>query len=296
MALRERHHDSIEAHTLRREIIATAVTNSMINHTGPTFVNEMRDRTGLESPEIARAYTVVREAFRLRALWAEIEALDNKVSTDAQTLMLREIGRTVDRSTQWFLRNADHPLDITKLMEAFAPGIKALAAEMKDVLQPDQRDDIAQRTARFVSPGVPETLSQRIGALKMLSTACDIVRLSGEAGVPVLDAAKTYFAVGSRFRLDWLRRGANRLTPDSTWHKLAVEAIIDDMWGTQGDLSRKVLGNGGTGNDAIDNWVSARRETVDRVENLIGELAAVGQVDLAMLAVANRELRGMVAR
>ncbi len=296
VALRERHHDSTEAHALRREIIATSVTNSMINRTGPTFVNEMRDRTGLEAPEIARAYTVVRETFRLRALWAEIEALDNKTSTEAQTLVLREIGRTVDRTTQWFLRNVDHPLDITKLMEEFAPGIKTLAAQMDDVLQPDQREDIAQRTERFVSPGVPETLSQRIGALKMLSTACDIVRLAGGADVPVLDAATTYFAVGSRFRLDWLRRGANRLTPDSTWHKLAVEAIIDDMWGTQGDLSRKVLGNGGTGSEAIDSWVAARREVVDRVESLIGELESVGQVDLAMLAVANRELRGMVAR
>ena len=296
MALRERHHDSIETHTLRREIIATSVTNSMINRTGPTFVNEMRDRTGHETPEIARAYTVVREAFRLRALWAEIEALDNKVSTEAQTLMLREIGRTVDRTTQWFLRNADHPLDITALMETYAPGIKTLAAQMDELLQPDQREDVAQRTQRFVCPGVPEALCQRVGALKMLSTACDIVRLSTEADVPVLDAAKTYFAVGSRFRLDWLRRGANRLTPDSTWHKLAVEAIIDDMWGTQTDLSRKVLGNGGTGTEAIDGWVATRREIVERVETLIGELEAVGQVDLAMLAVANRELRGMVAR
>ncbi|MDD9924290.1 MAG: NAD-glutamate dehydrogenase [Rhodospirillaceae bacterium] len=86
------------------------------------------------------------------------------------------------------------------------------------------------------------------------------------------------------------------MTPDSTWHKLAVEAIIDDMWGTQTDLSRKVLGNGGTGTEAIDGWVATRREIVERVETLIGELEAVGQVDLAMLAVANRELRGMVAR
>ncbi len=296
MALRERNHDAIEEHTLRREIIATSVTNSMINHTGPTFVNEMRDRTGIESPEIARAYTVVREAFRLRALWAEIEALDNKVSTDAQTLMLREIGRTVDRTTQWFLRNVDHPLDITKLMEEFAPGIKTLAAQMDDILQPDQRDDVAQRTTRFEGPGVPETLSQRIGALKMLSTACDIIRIAGDADAPVIDTARTYFAIGSRFRLDWLRRGANRLTPDSTWHKLAVEAIIDDMWGTQSELSKKVLGNGGTGTNAIDQWVDSRRDLVIRVEGLIGELESIGQVDLAMLAVANRELRGMVAR
>ncbi len=296
MALRERHHDAIEQHTLRREIVATSVTNSMINRTGPTFVNEMRIRTGLESPEIARAYTVVREAFRLRSIWAEIEVLDNKVSTDAQTLMLREIGRTVDRTTQWFLRNVDHPLDITKLMAEFAPGIKTLGAQMDDVLQPDQREDVAQRTTRFVGPGVPEMLSQRIGALKMLSTACDIIRIAGDADKPVIETARTYFAVGSRFRLDWLRRGANRLTPDSTWHKLAVEAIIDDMWGTQSELTIKVLGIGGTGANAIDSWVGSRHDLVDRVEGLIGELETIGQVDLAMLAVANRELRGLVSR
>ncbi len=297
-ALQNRYRESIDRHTLRREIIATSVTNSMINRTGASFVNEMRDRTGLESPEIARAYTVVREAFGLRPLWVEIEALDNKVSTDAQTLMLREIGRTVDRTTQWFLRNAAHPLDISQLMGEFAPGIESLAAEMENILQPDQREDVAQRTQRFVSPGVPETLSQRIGALKMLSTACDIILIAGGAGVPVIDTARTYFAIGSRFRLDWLRRGANRLTPDSTWHKLAVEAIIDDLWGTQSDLSTKILASCGAkiGPTTIDDWVTNRHDVVDRVESLIGELASIGQVDLAMLAVANRELRGMVAR
>jgi glutamate dehydrogenase len=295
-ALRERYRDSIDRHTLRREIIATSVTNSMINRTGAAFVNEMRDRTGLESPEIARAYMVVREAFGLRPLWAEIEALDNKVSTDAQTLMLREIGRTVDRTTQWFLRNAQHPLNMLDLLAEFAPGIESLAAQMDEILQSDQREDVAQRTQHFVSPGVPESLAHRVGALKMLSTACDIIRIAGNADVPVVDAARTYFAVGSRFRLDWLRRGANRLTPDSTWHKLAVEAIIDDMWGTQSDLTNKVLANGGTGTPAIDSWVGTRREVVDRVESLIGELETIGQVDLAMLAVSNRELRGMVSR
>lgn len=295
MALRERYHDAIEQHPLRREIIATAVTNSMINRTGPTFVSEMRDRTGLEAPEIARAFTVVREAFRLRHLWAEIEALDNTVPTEVQTLMLREIGRTVDRTTQWFLRYADHPLDITGLTAEFAPGVETLTSHMDDVLQPDQREDVAQRTERFVSDGCPELLSQRIGALKMLSTACDVVRIAGDASVPVLDAAQTYFAIGSRFHLDWLRRGANQLTPDSTWHKLAVEAIVDDLWSTQSDLSRRVLA-AGTGAGAIDGWVADRREQVERVEGLLGELASIGRVDLAMLAVANRELRGIVAR
>jgi len=293
--LREGYREVIRRHTLRREIIATAVTNSMINRTGPSFISEMRERTGADSAAIARAYTVVREVFGLRPLWSEIEALDNKVSSEAQTAMLREIDRTVDRNTQWFLRNSARPLEITPLLEEFGPGVAALGARMDDILQAGQVDDVAERTQRFVSPGVPETLAKRVGALKMLSTSCDVIRIAAAAKLPPEDTARVYFALGHRFRLDWLRRGANRLTPDSSWHKLAVEAIIDDLWSTQSALTVQVLARNGADDGAIDAWAEAGKEPGARVERLLADLDAVGQVDLAMLAVANRELRSLVS-
>jgi glutamate dehydrogenase len=293
--LRENFKEAIRRHTLRREIIATSVTNSMINRTGPSFMSEMRDRTGADAASVARAYTVVREVFGLRTLWSDIEGLDNKTSTEAQTLMLREIDRTVDRNTQWFLRNTPHPLDITRLLEEFAGGVAALGKRMEHILQPDQLADVEERTRRFAAPGVPDELSKRVGALKMLSTSCDVIRIAGAAGQAPEATARVYFALGSRFRLDWLRRGANRLTPDSSWYKLAVEAIIDDLWSTQSALTAQVLAQSGSDTGAIDSWADARREACSRVERLLSELDTVGQVDLAMLAVANRDLRSLVA-
>ena len=291
--LRAKHAEAIGNHTLRREIIATSVTNSMLNRTGPSFISEMRDRSGMEAPEIARAYMVVREVFALRPLWAEIEALDNIASSAAQTEMLREINRTVHRTTQWFLRNAGHPLDITALLAAYAPGIETLAQRMDDILQPGQCCDVAQRTERFAGPGIPEALARRIGGLKMLSTACDIIRISGAMMLKPADVARTYFALGDRFRLDWLRRGANRLTPDSAWHKLALEAIIDDLWATQSALSAQVLEGANGCAQPIQSWAAPRGEPLQRVERLIGEIEAAGQIDLAMLTVANRALRDL---
>ncbi len=79
-ALRERLGAQLPAHPLRREIIATAVTNEIVNRAGIAFVSAMRARTGRTAPEIARAYMIVREVFELPRLWAEIEALDNKVA------------------------------------------------------------------------------------------------------------------------------------------------------------------------------------------------------------------------
>ncbi|MFQ5973385.1 MAG: NAD-glutamate dehydrogenase, partial [Alphaproteobacteria bacterium] len=88
--LRERFAEPIARHRLRREIIATYITNSVINRVGATFVHELQARTGMTPADIARAYVVARGAFRLRPLWREIETLDNKVSSETQAEMSLE--------------------------------------------------------------------------------------------------------------------------------------------------------------------------------------------------------------
>ncbi|MGY8959590.1 MAG: NAD-glutamate dehydrogenase, partial [Alphaproteobacteria bacterium] len=186
------------------------------------------------------------------------------------------------------------PLDMAGLIADYQPGVAALAANLDDIMQREQRLDVRERTTRFTDDGAPAELSDQIGRLKMLSCACDVVRLAGGDHRSVRAVGRTYFAVGNHFRLDWLRREANRLSPDNSWRQMAVNAIIDDLWNTQDELSRQVLQGGESGRAAIEDWVDARSDQVRRVQSIITELESVGRVELAMLAVANRELRSLI--
>jgi glutamate dehydrogenase len=292
--IREKYPDAINRHRLRREIIATVVTNSMINRVGPTFVSEMQNKTGMDAPEIARAYTIVREVFGLRDLWNDIEALDNKIPAEAQIKMLRETGRTLERMTPWFLRNGEHPLEISRYMDEYGAGVEVLRKNLDALMAPDQMAETRGRAAAFAVPGVPKELADQVGHLKAMSTACDIIRIARGVGRSVEEVGETYFLLGSRFHLEWLRHNANVLTPENPWYQMALGAIIEDLWGTQGDLTARVLGNGGCGKAAVEGWSGQRKESVGRVEDLIAELTQHGSLDLAMLTVANRELRGLV--
>ncbi len=291
--IREKYPDVVKRHRLRREIIATGLTNSIVNRTGPAFINEMQLRTGMDVPAIVRAYTISREVFELRSLWDEIEALDNAVPADSQTRLLLQAVRTLWRTTPWFLRNCAHPLDITALIGEFHEGVQRLSAVLDDILAPYQRRDTAERAKRYTRTGVPDDLAARVGRLKALSSAPDIVRIAGAAGQKVEDAGAAYFLIGDRFNLDWLRRAAGAMPADTQWHRLALGAIIDDMWGHQNDLTAAALTNGETGVDAVKAWAGARAEAVERVEQLLAEIIASPVPDLAMLAVANRELRAL---
>ena len=87
--MREEYAAEIGRHRLSREIIATSVTNSIINRTGVAFVHEVKEKTGESGAAIARAYVITREVFRLRAFWGDVEALDNVVSTLASPFSFR---------------------------------------------------------------------------------------------------------------------------------------------------------------------------------------------------------------
>jgi glutamate dehydrogenase len=74
-----------------------------------------------------------------------------------------------------------------------------------------------------------------------------------------------------------------------------VTAIIDDLFAHQTDLSVRVLRDGANPVRAIDDWAASRPGPVERIGQLLQELHSVPRLDLAMLAVANRQLRGLIA-
>jgi glutamate dehydrogenase len=299
-ALRQSYKEQNGRHRLRREIIATVVTNSIINRMGATFIHIMRERTGQPAAAIARAYAITRGAYRLRELWSGIEELDNKVPANLQIEMLIDINGLAEQATQWFLRNCQHPLDIAANVAATSPGLIALENALMELLAKDDRDFVEQRLTHFTSQGVPQALAQRIAQAPALVSSLDIVRIAATLKMKVEDTARTYYAVGEAFHLDWLRDGARALIGDSHWDRLAVFAIIEDFYGHQRDLTTAVLhqarkqSGGLIGAEAIATWRETRGASLARADGLFADLRQVGKLELAMLAVANRTLRSLI--
>jgi glutamate dehydrogenase len=89
--LRKTYAANMQRHRLKREIIATVVTNSMVNRMDATFVLRMQEDTGQSPAAIAKAYSAVREIVASRDIWAQIEALDGKVAEEVQVDALLKV-------------------------------------------------------------------------------------------------------------------------------------------------------------------------------------------------------------
>jgi glutamate dehydrogenase len=293
--LRSKYLKDICRHRLSREIIATRVTNSMINRVGGTFISEYMEKTGKSAPEIARAYTIAREVFGLREIWAAIEKLDNRVPTETQTTMILDTNHLIEWVTLWFLRNGKPGLDIGGHVKEFQGGITRLSDCLNDVLPSHYMTDVKKRAAPYINQGVPEALALRIANLVNLYSGCDIVRLANRRRLPVGDVARTYFAIGSRFHLGRLRAAAEKLGSDSHWQKLAVAALIEEIYSHQLALARQVIdvGGGKNADKAVKTWLKKYDGAVEPTDQLFSELWATEINDLSMIAVASRSLRAM---
>jgi glutamate dehydrogenase len=294
--LRDKFRRQLRRHPLRRDIIATYVTNSMVNRAGSTFANRLRDETGASAPDVARAYTVAREVFDVRRLWKDLATLDNVVPAQVQLELQAEGRKMIERSALWFLRNRRQPMDIASTVSHFAPGIASLAQELPKLLAPADSQALDRLTERFCAQGVPADLATRVASLDALFSGLNVIEVATACGETVEVVAAVYFALGYRLELHWLRDQIARLPSDTHWQTLAQGALRDDLYSEQRELTAEVLKPGAENGDAeglIDSWTEENRSAVARANAILSDLKEAERLDFAMVSVALREIRNL---
>ena len=128
-----------------------------------------------------------------------------------QAELFRQITLFVARVTLWFLRNAPQPLNVSKITEEFKSGIAAYMARYEAIISDSIAQAYKEKIERFTEQKVPVALATSIARLEILSSACDVVRVSNDSKRPLEEVGKLYFEVGATLKLGWLRRQASRM-------------------------------------------------------------------------------------
>ncbi|MCL4745147.1 MAG: NAD-glutamate dehydrogenase, partial [Burkholderiaceae bacterium] len=295
--LREDFVAAMETHPLRREIIATYITNSMLDRMGPGFATRLRQASGADTASLARAYAAARQIFGVRTMWREIEALDNTVPARLQLEMLSDTQRLVERATLWLLRNRRAPLSIESIVRQFGEKIATLSGKMSALLPEAERRACDGSGARLVAAGVPGQLAERVACLDLIYCALDIVEAADHAAMPVDTVGAVYFGLYHRLDLGWLRNAAISLPATGQWQTRAKAALVDGVYQQARQLATSALRANGEGvaqEQLLEKWLKVNGEAVARVRATLDELRLVDRPDLAMLSVALREVGALV--
>jgi glutamate dehydrogenase len=290
-----KHYDeALHAHRLRREIIATQLTNSMINRGGATLIVRIADQTGASAAAIAAAFAGVRQSYELIALNGEIDGLDNKISGATQLALYAAVQDLLLDRLVWFLRNVDLKQGLEKIVAHYREGIAQVTAALDGALS---KPALAARDARvteLTKAGVPEALARRVATLPVLKAAPDIVQVAERAKKPVAEVTATYFATEAFFQLDRVAGAVPNIVVVDYFDRLALDRALDSIGDAERRLTAAMVGNGVAGAGAVEEWVKPRQAEVERIRAAIHEIAGSG-LTLSKLSVA-ASLLGDLAR
>jgi glutamate dehydrogenase len=294
--LRERFSEHMERHRLRREIIATAVTNSTVNRMGATFMLRMQEDTGESPAEVAKAFTIAREVLDARSAWADIDALDMQVPESAQLDALMLIWTVLRNMTRWLLQKPGERLDIAGAVARYLPGMIELRAGLARTLTGEDHAQFAEERSHWLDLGFPQTLAERLSLLPYLGQALEMIEVALSRDLRVLDVARVYSDLGQTLHLKWLLQRIEELPVEGRWHAHARGVLRDELQQQQGALVAQLLAASDVAADSrVSDWIQREDPALRFTLSMFSEIRSQRSTDYPTVSVAVRRLAQLVA-
>lgn len=291
--LSKKYAKEMEAHSLRREIIATQLSNCVTNTMGINFVSRLKVETGASTPFIVRAFVATQELFGLKDVWAKVRKQDCKINSETQFNMTLQLYFLARRATRWFLRNYSDDFDICAVVHQFSNAFKELKTNIPKILTSEQRDLVKQKKEDYISQGVPTALADEMSRYLFLFNALDIMQSGKSTKFTNLDVAKMYFLLSSRLDLSWLREKIITHKIETQWDELARSVLLDDLDFQQRILTLNVLEHRKKSQsleEAFADWQETYARVYNRWSGFLTDVLASQHSGFIMYSVVMKEL------
>ncbi|MGZ5354220.1 MAG: NAD-glutamate dehydrogenase [Actinomycetota bacterium] len=280
-------------HPLRREIVATLVSNDVVNSMGVTFVSRVVAETGAEAADVVSAYRIARDVTGAVARWEALEALVVSLEPAVLARLTASVDRLVEVVARWYLRHA--PGQLGRAIDAHQAPFARFAASLPDVA-PEPWRQLREREAwTLMDSGVPEDVARRHVAEPFLVHGPNVVSVAAETGRPVEEVAHAFFLVGEAAYVDWLEARLAEVPATTRWHRWALQAVEDDLLAARRRLAERVFehAEGGSMEDALAEFEREHHDPTRRLARFMRGLALEEASDLAAVTVAVRQIRAL---
>jgi len=292
--LRKRFADDIARHRLRREIVATTLTNGLVNRLGPAGPLTLADVAGRPVTEVAFAFMAARAMLGLAPLWARIDALDGKVTGEVQLGLYERVRHALVAAATDFLRDGVASTPLSDRIERCTAGCATIDRALNEIAPSGLAERLVQESGDLMAQGVPNDIARDVVRLSVLVEAPAIVATAEHSGASIEDTTRAYLEIASYLKIDRIAARAQELAPADDYERLAIGGGVAGL----GDAHRRLTDsflraspNNGAGD--LADWLTRCGSLADRAHRDLEAIAAAPEMSVARLAVASARLTGL---
>ena len=290
--MRKTHADSIRAHRLRNEIIATKVANRLVNRLGPGMAFDLMEEEGASLQQVVAAFLVAERLLDLDKLWIEIEeaTLPETVRIELFSIAAASISAHLSD----ILRAAGGEMRISTLCKALEPGVRKVSAAATKLIRSEVRNEAAARRDRLLALGASEDIVRGLVRLYELDGVFGIAALAARQKIDELSVTRAYTRLGEALGLDWAQQQVARFVPSDQWERLLTAGLARDFEQLRIEFLSRCRGS--DLDECVDGWIAHQGPRIDQFRELVARARSEGHVSAPMLAQIAGQARILLGR
>ncbi len=284
-----RYHRFVGQHPLRREIIATMITNQVVDHAGCSFLNSLTRQTGATMVQGVQAYLLFDQVLGGREIRAQVFAADNKLPTERQYAILLQLQEALSGLCAQAVELA-LPIRLEQsCVDDYLEKLVQYRSHLKTLLSPEERRlcSEAEKTLRsegFDRPGA-ETLS-RLHNMDSFLPAVQIAKSTKSELFKVVDILNRL-----QVRLDfaYLLHSLAEVTTRNRWERMAQTSLRSDLRQRLVSLGRAIVASGQT----PEAYLAERRRRFDYYQEMLNGLRSASTPGISVFTVLLHAMEGL---
>ncbi|MGB9667758.1 MAG: NAD-glutamate dehydrogenase domain-containing protein [Thermosulfidibacteraceae bacterium] len=223
-------------HPLKREIIATVVTNKMVDIMGSTFVHSMGYKNGMEPHEVAVTYIMVSGILDVDNYIGMISSFDGIVEPSVQYRAYLDLSKVVSEMVTWSSYFVGDWLPMQNVIEKYRKMVSDLK-EYKFSQQVIMKNGIIRdRINMYTEAGFDMKVAKELAILPLLVDILDIITLSEYTGRPLEVTAHIYELTNRIFRITEIDRALFEAGKRDWWDWQFYRYLRRDLFMTRRKL------------------------------------------------------------
>ena len=292
--MREKFRDDILGHRLRREIIATKLTNRMVNRLGLIHPFELVDEEGATLAQVTAAFISAENLLGMGAIWQNIETA--AMPEAARVLLFDRAAAAMVTHMVDLLRVSEGRAEPARMIALLSAGVSELSNATGSLLSAEGKTHSARMRADFASAGVPDEVGAMVAHLYDIDGVIGLAMLSRQSGTPAPVLTSAFSDIGARLGLDWAQQTAERMSPSDPWERLLVNGLARDFQHMRLGFLRRAAERKADPKAAVESWAEAQAPAIRQFRAMVGRAQTTATIAPAMLAQIASQARNLLGR
>jgi glutamate dehydrogenase len=265
------------------------ITNRIVDQAGCTFLNTLVQQTGATIIEGVAAYLVFDEVLNGDAIRGQVEAADNKMSSDRQYELLRGLENSLAGLCRQVFEQS-LPMQLGKdCVKDYRQRLNTFRKHFKDLLPEVEWQLCKDAAAVLVEEGFPEKMALEIAGFRYLAGFLPAVYIVEDTGADLFDVTTAVGEMRLRLKLSQIMESLNEYTPHDRWDRAALVSLRSAFIKQAIKLTRNVVASG----KGTEGFLADKRQRLDHYLGMVEMLRATPQTSVSPYIVLLQALESV---